>query len=40
MSTTRYMLFGRISVDMSIATAPGVVVTFITMSDRKDQIDW
>ena len=39
MSTTRYMLFGKFSVEMSIATVPGIVVTFITMSDRKDEID-
>lgn len=40
LSTTRYMLYGKFSVEMSALPVPGVVVTFITMSDRKDEIDW
>jgi hypothetical protein len=40
MSTTRYMHYGKFSVEMSAVTAPGIVVTFITMSERHDEIDW
>jgi beta-glucanase (GH16 family) len=40
MSTTRYMLYGKFSVEMSAVPVPGVVVTFITMSERHDEVDW
>ena len=40
MSTTRYMLYGKFSVEMSAVPVPGIVVTFITMSERHDEIDW
>ncbi len=40
LSTTRYMLYGKFSVEMNALPVPGIVVTFITMSDRKDEIDW
>ena len=40
LSTTRYMLYGKFSVEMSAIPVPGVVVTFITMSKRRDEIDW
>lgn len=40
MSTTRYMLYGKVSLEMNAIPVPGVVVTFITMSERGDEIDW
>ncbi len=40
LSTTRYLLYGRISVKMTAIPVPGAVSTFITMSQRKDEIDW
>ena len=40
MSTTRYILYGKVSVEMTAIPVPGIVVTFITMSDRRDEINW
>jgi beta-glucanase (GH16 family) len=39
-STTRYILYGRLTARIKTSTVPGLVTTFITMSDRKDEIDW
>ncbi|KAH6567101.1 hypothetical protein BASA50_011271 [Batrachochytrium salamandrivorans] len=40
LSTTRYILYAKITARMHALTLPGAVTTFITMSDRKDEIDW
>ncbi|KAJ1343694.1 hypothetical protein BSLG_001769 [Batrachochytrium salamandrivorans] len=40
LSTTRYSLYGRFTVRMKAPSTPGIVTTFITMSERKDEIDW
>nr|KAJ3415340.1 hypothetical protein HK105_001534 [Polyrhizophydium stewartii] len=40
LSTTRYMLYGRFTARLKASTIPGVVTTFITMSERGDEIDW
>ena len=40
LSSTRYILYGKISVSMALPKTPGVVSSFITMSDRGDEIDW
>ncbi|KAI8918142.1 concanavalin A-like lectin/glucanase domain-containing protein [Entophlyctis helioformis] len=40
LSTSRYILYGRFTVRMRACVDPGVVTTFITMSERKDEIDW
>ena len=40
LSTTRYIRYAKISVKMSAIPHPGAITTFITMSDRKDEIDW
>ncbi|KAJ3279694.1 hypothetical protein HK104_001239 [Borealophlyctis nickersoniae] len=39
LSSTRYILYGRITARFSALAVPGAVTTFITMSDRKDEID-
>ena len=39
-STTRYILYGKLTARMKAAAVGGLVNTFITMSDRKDEIDW
>ncbi|KAI8908420.1 concanavalin A-like lectin/glucanase domain-containing protein [Gorgonomyces haynaldii] len=40
-STTRYVLYGRITARLRTPTnGAGIVTTFITMSDVKDEIDW
>jgi beta-glucanase (GH16 family) len=39
-STTRYIQYAKITARMSAVDTPGVVTTFITMSPRKDEIDW
>ncbi|KAI9340656.1 concanavalin A-like lectin/glucanase domain-containing protein [Zopfochytrium polystomum] len=41
-STSRYILYGKFSIKMKAtpASAGGIVSTFITMSDRGDEIDW
>jgi beta-glucanase (GH16 family) len=40
MSTTRYIHYGRFSVEMAAIPVGGVVTTFITMSPVQDEIDW
>jgi beta-glucanase (GH16 family) len=40
MSTTRYLHYGRFSVEMTAIPVNGVVTTFITMSPSLDEIDW
>jgi beta-glucanase (GH16 family) len=40
LSTLRYMLYGRITARMRAIPLPGAVTTFITMSERQDEIDW
>lgn len=40
LSTTRYHLYGKFSITMKSAPIAGIVTTFITMSGRKDEIDW
>jgi beta-glucanase (GH16 family) len=40
LSTVRWLLYGRITLRMTGIALPGVVTTFITMSERKDEIDW
>jgi hypothetical protein len=40
LSTTRYLQYARITARMNAVAVPGVVTTFITMSPRKDEIDW
>ncbi|KAL2916883.1 putative glycosidase CRH2 [Polyrhizophydium stewartii] len=39
-STTRYILYGKVTARFSALSLPGAVTTFISMSDRKDEIDW
>ncbi|KAI8852118.1 hypothetical protein BC829DRAFT_385180 [Chytridium lagenaria] len=39
-TTTRYNLYGRFSIRMKGISAKGIITTFITMSDRGDEIDW
>lgn len=38
--STRYINYGRISADIKTARGPGVVSSFITMSETKDEIDF
>ena len=38
--TTRYILYGKITVRMLAAAIPGIVSSAITMSDIGDEIDW
>ncbi len=40
LSTTRYILYGKFSIPITAPKVPGIVVTFITMSERHDEIDW
>ncbi|KAI8893482.1 concanavalin A-like lectin/glucanase domain-containing protein [Globomyces pollinis-pini] len=40
LSTTRYILYGKITAKFASVGTPGVVNTFITMSDVEDEIDW
>ncbi|KAI9203712.1 concanavalin A-like lectin/glucanase domain-containing protein [Polychytrium aggregatum] len=40
MSTTRQMLYGRFSAKIKCSAVAGVLTTFITMSQVKDEIDW
>jgi hypothetical protein len=40
LSSIRYMLYGRFSIRMKGPVVPGVVTTFITLSKRRDEIDW
>jgi hypothetical protein len=40
MSTTRYMHYGRFSVELAAIPVPGVVTTFITISPVTDEINW
>ncbi|KXN69149.1 glycoside hydrolase family 16 protein [Conidiobolus coronatus NRRL 28638] len=37
---TRYIQYGKITARMKTADSPGIVSSFITMSDVKDEIDW
>lgn len=37
-STTRYMHYGRVTARMRAIGEPGVITTFITMSDVKDEV--
>jgi beta-glucanase (GH16 family) len=39
-SSTRYVLYGRITAELSVVDIPGAVSTFITYSDIRDEIDW
>ncbi|KAJ3117014.1 hypothetical protein HDU96_008185 [Phlyctochytrium bullatum] len=39
-STTRYMLYGRVTIPIKPITNRGVITTFITMSHVQDEIDW
>jgi hypothetical protein len=39
LSTTRYTLYGKFSISLKAAKPAGIVTTFITMSDRGDEID-
>lgn len=40
LSTTRFINYGKITAKMRAVAVPGIVTTFITMSERKDEIDW
>ncbi|KAJ3410759.1 hypothetical protein HDV05_003261 [Chytridiales sp. JEL 0842] len=40
LSTTSYMLYGRVKARFTSGGAPGVVTAFITYSDEKDEIDF
>lgn len=40
LSTTRYMMYAKITAKMRAIPVPGVITTFITMSARKDEIDF
>ncbi|KAN0063112.1 putative glycosidase CRH2 [Thecaphora frezii] len=40
LSTTRYWYYGKASVTMRHQPADGVVATFISMANGKDEIDW
>jgi beta-glucanase (GH16 family) len=37
---TRYLQYGKVTARMKTADSPGIVSSFITMSDVKDEIDW
>ncbi|KAJ3045604.1 hypothetical protein HK097_001182 [Rhizophlyctis rosea] len=39
-SSSRYVLYGSITARLRAVPQAGVVTTFITMSDRHDEIDW
>ncbi|KAJ3219145.1 hypothetical protein HDU67_002478 [Dinochytrium kinnereticum] len=39
-STTRHVLYGKLSMRMKAIGVKGMVTSFITMSDRGDEIDW
>ncbi|KAJ9080172.1 putative glycosidase CRH2 [Entomophthora muscae] len=38
--STRYINFGRISADLTMSRVGGVVTSFITLSDTKDEVDF
>ncbi|OAJ37148.1 hypothetical protein BDEG_21211 [Batrachochytrium dendrobatidis JEL423] len=40
LSTTRYVQYAKITARFTALSVPGTVTTFITMSDRHDEIDW
>ncbi|KAJ3117015.1 hypothetical protein HDU96_008186 [Phlyctochytrium bullatum] len=40
LSTTRYNLYGKFTMRIKGVGTKGIVTTFITMSDRGDEIDW
>lgn len=40
LSTTRYVWYGRVSATLKTSRGNGVVSSFITMSDMKDEIDF
>ncbi|KAK5672203.1 putative glycosidase CRH2 [Batrachochytrium dendrobatidis] len=39
-SSSRYMLYGRITARIKAVPYAGAITTFITMSESKDEIDW
>lgn len=39
-STTHYMLYGEVELEMRHDRGAGIVAAFITMSDDRDEIDW
>lgn len=39
-TSTRYVNYGKITVVMKVSRTAGVVSSFITMSDVKDELDW
>ncbi|KAJ3277578.1 hypothetical protein HK104_003191, partial [Borealophlyctis nickersoniae] len=39
-SHSRYIKYGRLTARFAASDLSGIVTTFITMSDRKDEIDW
>jgi Glycosyl hydrolases family 16 len=39
-TSTRYMFYGRVSVNLKAINVPGAITTFITMSDVGDEIDY
>ncbi|KAJ3417442.1 hypothetical protein HDV05_003306 [Chytridiales sp. JEL 0842] len=40
LSTTRYILYGVFTIPIKAIGEAGIITTFITMSDRGDEIDW
>ena len=40
LSSSRFIKYGKITAKMRAVPVPGIVTTFITMSERKDEIDW
>ena len=40
LSSTRFILYGRITAKIRAIPVPGTITTLITMSQRKDEIDW
>ncbi|KAI8913204.1 concanavalin A-like lectin/glucanase domain-containing protein [Gorgonomyces haynaldii] len=40
LTSTRYILYGRLTGRMKGIAVPGIVNAFITMSESKDEIDW
>ena len=39
-SSTRFILYGKLTVRMSANALPGLAAAFYTMSDQKDSINW
>ncbi|KAJ3103371.1 hypothetical protein HDU97_010209 [Phlyctochytrium planicorne] len=40
LSSTRYILYGRITMRMKAIPAKGIITSFISLSDQGDEIDW